>query len=61
MDDNQKLGKILFNNYIIRKEFGKGSFGIVWLCEDSIFGKNYAIKEISVGRKIKKEIIEKEL
>jgi serine/threonine protein kinase len=39
----------------------EGNFGKVWLSEDSNSGKEYAIKEISIGPKIKKEVIKKEL
>jgi serine/threonine protein kinase len=51
----------MWNSDVLKKVIKQGTFGIVWLSEDSTNGKEYAIKEIFVGPKIKKEIIEKEL
>jgi serine/threonine protein kinase len=45
----------------LKKQFGKGSFGTVWLCEDFTDGKEYAIKETSISPKINKERIERKL
>jgi serine/threonine protein kinase len=45
----------------LKKLLGEGSFGKVWLCEDSSDGKEYAIKETSITPKINKETIEREL
>jgi serine/threonine protein kinase len=46
---------------VLKQIIKQGTFGIVWLSEDSINGEKYAIKEISVNQEIKKEIIEREL
>jgi serine/threonine protein kinase len=51
----------MWNLDVLKKVIKQGKFGKVWLSEDSTDGKEYAIKEISVGPKIKKETIEKEL
>lgn len=39
-------GKKMINNYRILSELGKGSFGEVFLCEDSKTGAHYAMKMI---------------
>jgi serine/threonine protein kinase len=39
---------------MIKKKLGKGSFGVVWLCEDTD-NREYAIKEISLTPERKKE------
>jgi serine/threonine protein kinase len=45
----------------LKKELGRGTFGVVWLYEDSANGKEYAIKETSITPQIDKEITEREL
>jgi serine/threonine protein kinase len=45
----------------LKKLLEKGSFGTVYLCEDSTNSKEYAIKETSITPEINKEIAEEEL
>ncbi|RCI02639.1 hypothetical protein CU098_008623 [Rhizopus stolonifer] len=50
-----KEGLRKINNYLLKKEIGRGAFGTVHLGIDEITGNEYAIKEFSKSRLRKKE------
>jgi len=56
-----ELGQKQVNQYLIKREIGRGSFGAVQLAEDAETGLSYAIKELSktrLKRKFAKELMQ---
>ncbi|BFZ59941.1 hypothetical protein YB2330_000963 [Saitoella coloradoensis] len=46
---DSEQGRML-NNYCIKEEIGRGSFGCVYRCIETLTGKEYAVKEFSKSR-----------
>ena len=49
-----ELGLRMVNEYVLKKEIGRGAFGVVHLAENSVTGEEYAVKEFSKSKLRKK-------